>query len=119
MGLLAHGPAVSKELLERLPRSVEKILLRDSEPIELLNSLAKRGCNSVLWECGPELASHAIKQGCVQEIAMMIAPKLLGGFPVGTPLTQFGFNSVHEAFRLKTISKSTFDDDLLIRASFE
>ncbi|WP_320674957.1 bifunctional diaminohydroxyphosphoribosylaminopyrimidine deaminase/5-amino-6-(5-phosphoribosylamino)uracil reductase RibD [Prochlorococcus sp. MIT 1341] len=117
--LIAYGPEVPKKLLSNLPKGPGKIKLRSSEPIDLLHSLAEMGCNSVLWECGPKLASIAIKQGCVQEIAMMLAPKLLGGVPAGTPLSELGLYSVEDAFTLKTISKKTFGQDLLVRALLE
>lgn len=51
--------------------------------------MALRGCNQVLWECGPELAAAAIAEGCVQELAAVIAPKLMGGQPARTPLVSW------------------------------
>ncbi len=116
--LIAYGPESPKDLLIELPNGLEKIQLGASEPIDLMNKLGEMGCNSVLWECGPKLASVAIQQGCVQELALMLSPKLLGGFPASTPLANFGFNSLEEAFRVKPISKKTFEQDLLIRALF-
>jgi diaminohydroxyphosphoribosylaminopyrimidine deaminase/5-amino-6-(5-phosphoribosylamino)uracil reductase len=50
----------------------------------------------VLWECGPELASTAMRQGCVQELAAVIAPKILGGLPARTPLGELGFTAMEQ-----------------------
>ena len=48
----------------------------------------------MLWECGPELAATALRQGSVQRIAAVIAPKLLGGQPARTPLGDLGLTNL-------------------------
>ena len=63
----------------------------------MLQALAKRGCNQVLWECGPPLAAEALGQGCVQQVAAVIAPKLLGGVAARTALGDLGLVDVNEA----------------------
>ena len=87
-----------------------------SEPELLLTALSKRGCNRVLWECGPGLAAAAIQQGCVQEIAAVIAPKLLGGELARTPLADFGFTAMDQVIRLRDQDVMRLGDDLLMRA---
>ena len=94
--LIAYGPEAPKQRLLDLPLTPDRLLLSSSDPIELLNALSEKGCNRVLWECGPGLASAAIKKGCVQEIAVVIAPKLLGGISAMTPLDSLGFTSMKE-----------------------
>jgi diaminohydroxyphosphoribosylaminopyrimidine deaminase/5-amino-6-(5-phosphoribosylamino)uracil reductase len=85
--LVAHGPDAPYAGRERLDRlRVERLELPACEPRELLTALATRGCNRVLWECGPELAASALRQEGVQQVAAVIAPKLLGGVPASTPL---------------------------------
>jgi diaminohydroxyphosphoribosylaminopyrimidine deaminase/5-amino-6-(5-phosphoribosylamino)uracil reductase len=96
--LVAHGPEASpaaRELVDAL--GVERLELAACEPSQLLEALARRGCNQVLWECGPELAAAALRQGCVQEVAAVIAPKLLGGLSARTPLGDLGLERVGEA----------------------
>ena len=61
-----------------------------------MEALAERGCNQVLWECGPELAAAAIQQGCVQEIAAVVAPKLMGGKAARTPLGDLDFSAMDQ-----------------------
>ena len=93
--LVAHGaeaPAAAREALDQ--RGVERLELAACEPAALLEALARRGCNRVLWECGPELAAAALRQGCVQELAAVIAPKLLGGEPARTPLGSLGLEAM-------------------------
>jgi diaminohydroxyphosphoribosylaminopyrimidine deaminase/5-amino-6-(5-phosphoribosylamino)uracil reductase len=96
--LVVHGPdasALGRQLLDQL--GVERLELDPANPVTLLEALAQRGCNQVLWECGPPLAAEAIKQGCVQQLAAVIAPKLLGGLAARTPLGDLGLEDVGDA----------------------
>jgi diaminohydroxyphosphoribosylaminopyrimidine deaminase/5-amino-6-(5-phosphoribosylamino)uracil reductase len=96
--LVVHGPEASlqgRQLLDQL--GVERLELDPCTPLNLLEALALRGCNQVLWECGPSLAAEALKQGCVQQLAAVIAPKLLGGLAARTPLGDLGLEDVNEA----------------------
>ncbi len=96
--LVAHGPEAPGERrawLEAL--GVERLELAACEPAALLEALAKRGCNQVLWECGPALAAAAVRQGCVQRIAAVIAPKLLGGVAARTPLGDLGLSAMAQS----------------------
>ena len=81
--LVAHGPEARDRPLAAGP---ERLSLEVCEPQTLMEALARRGCNRVLWECGPELAAVALRQGCIQEVAAVIAPKLMGGVAARTPL---------------------------------
>ena len=75
---------------------LERLELPACEPAALLEALAARGCNRVLWECGPELAAAALCQGCVQQVAAVIAPKLLGGLAARTPLGDLHYTSMEQ-----------------------
>lgn len=96
--LVAHGPEAPQARRQVLDaRGVERLELEQCEPAALLRALAQRGCNQVLWECGPALAAAAVDQGCVQEIAAVIAPKLLGGTAARTPLGSLRLTDVNQA----------------------
>ena len=96
--LVAHGPEASPAARERVDAlGVERLELAACEPSQLLEALARRGCNQVLWECGPELAATALHQGCVQEVVAVIAPKLLGGLAARTPLGDLALVDVNQA----------------------
>jgi diaminohydroxyphosphoribosylaminopyrimidine deaminase/5-amino-6-(5-phosphoribosylamino)uracil reductase len=114
--LIAHGPSPSKAKISWFESiGVELIALNPCEPAQLMQALAARGCNRVLWECGPELGAAALKQGCIQEIAAIIAPKLLGGTPACTPLGDLGLVEIPTEFR-PAISKESatwLEHDLL------
>ncbi len=114
--LVAHGygaPARRRFQLDRL--GIERLVLEHCEPRALLEHLARRGCNQVLWECGAELASAALHQGCVQELAAVIAPKLMGGTPAHTPLGDLGFTDMEQVPTWQSRTPRGLGPDLLWR----
>ncbi len=112
--LIAFGPNSPSHDLAKFPEGVEKLALKASEPIDLLNALSQKKCNQVLWECGPSLATAAIKQNCIQEIAIVLAPKLLGGKAAMTPLADLGFNSMQEVLVMENSVVERLGSDLLL-----
>ncbi len=122
--LVAHGAIDAPEqrlgtaraeatcaLLDRL--GVERLALAPCEPAHLLEALAARGCNRVLWECGPALAAAALRQGCVQELAAVIAPKLLGGLAARTPLGDLGLKGLDQVQPWRDLERRDLGSDLL------
>lgn len=98
--LVAHGPAAEPSQRRRLLQAgVECLELEACEPASLMGALALRGCNRVLWECGPSLAAAAVAQGCVQRLVVVVAPRLLGGESARTPLGDLGLTDVNAAAR--------------------
>jgi diaminohydroxyphosphoribosylaminopyrimidine deaminase/5-amino-6-(5-phosphoribosylamino)uracil reductase len=105
--LVAHGPeapSAGRRAIDRLAGACgpgpERLELPACEPRALLEALAVRGCNQVLWECGPGLAAAAIRQHCVQQLAAVVAPRLLGGMPARTPLAELGLQRMADAISL-------------------
>jgi len=96
-------------------RGVERLELPACEPAALLEALARRGCNRVLWECGPELAAAALRQGCVQELAAVVAPKLLGGVAARTPLGDLELEAMQQVRPWLELERSGLGPDLLWR----
>jgi len=96
--LLAHGPLDAPcPRAEELRRAGLRLLeLHEPGPLSLLHALAERGCNQVLWECGPGLATEALRQGCVQELHAVIAPRIMGGVAAATPLGELGYRAMDE-----------------------
>ena len=116
--LVAHGygaPSQARFQLDRL--GVERLVLADCGPRALLEELARRGCNQVLWECGPELAAAALRQGCIQQLAAVVAPKLLGGDAARTPLGDLELVDVNAAAALTDGHLQRLDRDLLWQLS--
>jgi diaminohydroxyphosphoribosylaminopyrimidine deaminase/5-amino-6-(5-phosphoribosylamino)uracil reductase len=119
--LVAHGPEANpaaRARLEQLGREQHNLAcleLASCTPKALLEALANRGCNQVLWECGPELAASALKDGCVQEIAAVIAPKLMGGLPARTSLGDLGFEHMDQVPGWHALAPVSLGADLLWR----
>jgi diaminohydroxyphosphoribosylaminopyrimidine deaminase/5-amino-6-(5-phosphoribosylamino)uracil reductase len=80
-----------------------------------MQELARRGCNRILWECGSQLATAAVQQGCVQELMVMVAPKLLGGSPAKTPLADLGFSCMDQVVMLKPDGSQRVGCDWLLQ----
>jgi len=99
--IIAYGPEGDEAFFSDLPDGPEKLRLNSDQPSELLTSLAKKGCNKILWECGPNLATSAIEANCVQELIVFVAPKLLGGNSSMSPLNSFGFESINSTYKLQ------------------
>jgi len=95
----------------------KKVLSDNPELISKL--LAKRGCNKVLWECGPGLATAAIQSNCIQELITFIAPKILGGENSMNPLGDFEFGEMHEIIKLSESQLSLIEDDICVKSIFK
>ncbi|MEO1003432.1 MAG: bifunctional diaminohydroxyphosphoribosylaminopyrimidine deaminase/5-amino-6-(5-phosphoribosylamino)uracil reductase RibD [Cyanobacteria bacterium J06638_7] len=112
--LVAHGVSASPRARFQLDgRGVERLLLPACTPRALLEALALRGCNQVLWECGPELAAAALSEGCVQRIAAVIAPKVLGGTPARTAVGDLGFTAMDQVSAWQGGAPKALGPDLL------
>ena len=109
--LVAHGPEAAGK---QAPNGPERLELDQCEPLPLMQHLAARGCNQVLWECGPDLAAAAIRQGCVQEVAAVLAPKLMGGPAARTPLGQLGFTAMDQVLCGQLLPPRPIGDDWLL-----
>ncbi len=116
--IIAYGPDGDEAFFSDLPEGPERLSLNSNDPAELLVSLCEKGCNKILWECGPELATSAIKSNCVQELVVFIAPKLLGGESAMSPLSTFGFESINSSYKLQHSFLETKDKDLCWRLIF-
>ena len=106
----------NKKYLKRIPACVEIEELPSDNPILLSNLLAKKGCNSVLWECGPNLATAAVKTGAIQELMTFIAPKILGGKNSMNPFADFEFSDMNEVLNLNEPEISFFENDICLKS---
>ncbi len=96
---------------------VEIVELEDVNPTLVMDNLYQRGFNSVLWECGGNLAPSAIVTGNIQKIYAFIAPKLIGGNNALSPLGDLGIENMSQAITLSNITFQQIDRDFLIEAS--
>ena len=107
--------SANKKYLERLPRSVELAKIPSDNPKLLSKLLADRGLNKILWECGPNLATAAIKNGCIQETIAFIAPKILGGVSSMTPFADFNYEDMNEVKNLNTGAIKILNGDIFLK----
>ncbi len=116
--VIYDSSTANENYLTRIPKSVEVEKVSSDNPELISKILAKRGCNKVLWECGPRLATAAIKSNCIQEIITFIAPKILGGENSMNPLGDFDFGEMHEIIKLSESQLSLIGDDICVKSLF-
>ena len=112
------GSTADEAHLSKIPSCVETVKISSDNPKLLTKLLAERGFNKILWECGPKLATAAIRNGCIQEIITFIAPKILGGVNAMTPLDDLDFENMDEVKILKKNKIQIFNDDICMRNYF-
>ena len=102
--------------LKRIPKNVDIEKVSSDEPKLLSQILADKGCNKVLWECGPELATAAVKAGCIQEFITFVAPKIIGGENGMNPFSDFHFKSMNEIMNLNLQEIRSISNDIYLRS---
>ena len=106
----------NEENLERIPKNVSIEKVSSDNPKLISKILAEKGCNKVLWECGPELATAAVKTGCIQEFVTFVAPKILGGRNGMNPFSDFDFKSMNEVINLNFQDINPLGTDIFFRS---
>ena len=107
--------SANEKYLDMIPKCVEIEKIHSDNPKLLSKLLAERGLNKILWECGPGLATSAIRNGCIQETITFIAPKILGGVSSMTPLGEFDFEEMDEVKILKKGAIQSLNGDVCIK----
>ena len=102
--------------LKRIPKNVLIEKISSDDPKIISRILAEKGCNKVLWECGPELATAAVKAGCIQEFITFVAPKIIGGKNGMSPFSDFEFNFMNEVINLNLQEIKPFGKDIYLRS---
>lgn len=113
--LVVTEPGASPEfrvLLEK--HNVEVLDLIPLTPAALMTHLYTRGCMSVLWECGGNLAAQAIADGSVQKVMAFIAPKIIGGSTAPSPIGDLGLELMTDAIQLERVYWRAIESDLLV-----
>jgi diaminohydroxyphosphoribosylaminopyrimidine deaminase/5-amino-6-(5-phosphoribosylamino)uracil reductase len=118
--LVVTVPDRNPELKQKLrDRDVEILELEDISPRIVMEELGKRGCNTVLWECGGRLSAEAIKAQMVQKVYAFIAPKLIGGFAAPSPIDDLGLDFMTNAINLFRPKFQQIGTDFLISGYLE
>ena len=117
--VIYDSSTANESLLKRIPQSVQVEKVSSDNPELISKLLAKRGCNKVLWECGPKLATSAVKSGCIDEIISFISPKILGGENSFNPFGDFEFREMHEIIQLSDSQVTFIGDDICIKSALK
>jgi diaminohydroxyphosphoribosylaminopyrimidine deaminase / 5-amino-6-(5-phosphoribosylamino)uracil reductase len=91
----------------------------ENEPARVrsaLDQLGAAGVTSILLEGGPHLAGAFLDAGEVDEIALFIAPVVVGGSSARDPLEGEGAERISEAVRALSLATERIGDDVLICA---
>ena len=113
--VLYDSASADEKYLNNIPKNVQIEKVPSDNPSYVSKFLAQQGCNKILWECGPKLATAAVKSGCIQEFISFIAPKILGGYPSMSPFSDFEFSSMKDVINLKIEEINLYKDDICLR----
>ena len=114
--VIYDSSTADEENLKRIPKNVLVEKVSSDNPKLISKLLAERGYNKILWECGPKLATSAIKSGCIQECITFISPKIMGGYDCMTPFSDFKFISMKEVLKLNLKQLNRINDDICLRS---
>ncbi len=114
--VIYDSSTANKENLKKIPDNVAIEKVQSDDPKLLSKVLAEKGCNKVLWECGPELSTSALKAGCIQELITFIAPKILGGINGMNPFSDFEFKSMKEVINLNLQEIQHLNRDIFFKS---
>ena len=106
----------NEQNLKRIPKEVAVEKVSSDDPKLLSKILAEKGCNKVLWECGPKLATSAVKAGCIQEFITFLAPKIIGGKNGMNPFSDFEFENMSEVINSNFQEIKLFSKDIYLRS---
>lgn len=81
---------------------------------ELMDELYKLEIDSVLLEGGGTLNYSALEAGIVNKVMFFISPKIIGGKNAISPVEGAGIHLMKDAFKIKDINLTKFNDDILI-----
>lgn len=88
----------------------EKIDLSD-----MISKIGKLGIDSVMVEGGGGLNDALLRGGFIDEVAISIAPKLVGGADAKTPFEGVGIERMADAVELDKISLFALGEDIVIQ----
>lgn len=109
--LLLHAPDVPvPQGLANVPRESVATTSKGLDPVAILDAIARRDCNEILLESGPQLAGTLLQAGLVDELVVFMAPKLLGSD--ARPLLYLPLEKMAQAYRLVLRDQRQFGSDL-------
>ncbi len=117
--VIYDSSSANEENLKRIPKNVLIEKAPSDNPIHVAKILANKGCNKILWECGPKLATAAVQAGCIQEFISFIAPKILGGDNCMNPFSNFNFTSMNDVMNLNLQEVKFIENDICLKTKLK
>jgi len=108
--VLGSRPVPAGAALRRHPAGL--LEARDRPLADVLDELWQRGIARVLVEAGPVLTSAVLRAGLADELAVYLAPKLLGG--PATAIGDLGIEGIDEALELELLGIRRLGPDLAL-----
>ena len=114
--VIYDSSTANEENLKKIPKTIFIEKVSSDNPKLISKILAEKGCNKVLWECGPELATAAVRAGCIQEFITFVAPKIIGGRKGMSPFSDFEFKSMQEVINLNFQEINMYSKDIYLKS---
>jgi len=87
---------------------------RGVSPLALARRLAEAGCQDVLLECGPKLGASWLEAGLIDELALFLAPRVLGDRAHAWS-ESLAARPLARAFSGRVIETRRLGDDVMLR----
>ena len=84
---------------------------------EVVDLLGEKGLHNVMVEAGGGLAGAFLENDLVDEVAVFISPKIIGGSTAPGPFAGLGISAIEDAVKIQNITHQVLDDDILIQGS--
>lgn len=107
------GAVVYTEAPHLDPGPGREVVAGTTDLIEVTKDLASRSVQTMMLECGPDLAFDAIRRGIVDKIVAFLAPRIIGGREIPAFGAE-GVRTLPEAFRLDDWQVEPVGPDLMI-----
>lgn len=122
--IVAHTAKASAEKVELLARAGVKcwLLPEKEEHLDLgalMARMAAEGIDAVLVEGGGTLNDTLLREGLIDEAAIFIAPKFVGGSKAKSPIEGKGLAKMAKAVALEPFRVEQLGNDLLIQATIK
>lgn len=117
--IIAHTDKASPTRIDMLKKQgVETLCCSSNDGMvdvkKLMQKLGELGIDSILVEGGSEINFSLLEAGLIDEAAIFIAPKFVGG-AAKSPIGGRGIERMSEAVELKELSMEVIDGDILCR----
>lgn len=117
--LLFTTPFADQKVVEQLRNEGRKVIILPSRrrllDVELvMKELYKEGIMSVLVEGGRRVHTALLAKGMADKVVAFMAPKVLGGGQLRSPVEDLKLERLSDAFHLRDVKWQAFDDDLCL-----